>query len=316
MERTWPATELAPRLPVIDAARGLAIAAMAIYHFSWDLRYFGFIAADVEGGLGWRIFARLIAATFLFLVGVSLVLAARRGFRLEPYVRRLGVLALAAAAITLATLFAFPQTYIFFGILHCIAASTMLGLAFLRAPLWVVAAAAVACLAAPALLSGGVFNAPALLWLGLPDTFPRTNDYVPILPWFGVVLAGTAAARLLPNLPTVGRVLALKAPWPFVWAGRRSLAIYLIHQPLLFGLVYGAAQIAPPPRDAMFLQSCTASCAGAALSGEVCGRICGCLVERSQADGLWDHILKDALTDEERVRYFDHAELCRAREAP
>src|SRR5687768_1672935 len=82
-----------PRLPLIDAARGAAILAMVVYHFSWDLRFFGFIAADVAGGLGWRVFARLIAGAFLFLVGVSLVLATQGGFDRARYLRRLGIIA-------------------------------------------------------------------------------------------------------------------------------------------------------------------------------------------------------------------------------
>jgi uncharacterized membrane protein len=60
------AASRAPRLPWLDAARGIALAAMVVYHFSWDLRFFGYISADVAGDLGWRIFARCIAASFLW----------------------------------------------------------------------------------------------------------------------------------------------------------------------------------------------------------------------------------------------------------
>src|SRR5688572_15752760 len=129
------------RLPAIDAARGVAIVAMVVYHFAWDLGFFGFISADVGGDLGWRIFARSIAGSFLALVGVSLVLATRNGLNRGRFLRRLGVIAAAAAAITLVTRIVFPETYIFFGILHAIAVSSVLGLAFVRAPILLVAAA-------------------------------------------------------------------------------------------------------------------------------------------------------------------------------
>src|SRR5687767_1474691 len=103
------ATAPAARLAWIDAARGIAIVAMAVYHFSWDLRFFGFIAADVAADPGWRAFARLIAGTFLALVGVSLVLSTRHGFDPRRFLRRLGIIAAAAMAITVVTRFVFPE---------------------------------------------------------------------------------------------------------------------------------------------------------------------------------------------------------------
>jgi uncharacterized membrane protein len=244
-----PPVQPPARLPLIDAARGVAIAAMVVYHFSWDLRFFGFIGVDVTQEIGWRIFARLIAGTFLFLVGVSLVLSTRSGFDRSRFLRRLGVVVAAAAAITAITFFMMPDAFIFFGILHCIAVSSVLGLAFVRAPVALVLAAAVLASMAPIWLAGPAFDHPALQWIGLSPTLPRSNDFVPLLPWFGVVLAGIAAARLAPLLPAASLPSwRAGAPLPraLIWAGRHSLMIYLVHQPLLFGIVYLAAQIAPP----------------------------------------------------------------------
>src|SRR6476660_9285806 len=93
------------RLPVIDAARGLAVLAMVVFHFSWDLRYFGYIAADVEGALPCRMFGHATAGAFLFIVGVGLVLSTSNGLDWKRYLRRLGVIAAAAAAITIITWF-------------------------------------------------------------------------------------------------------------------------------------------------------------------------------------------------------------------
>src|SRR5688572_4521332 len=195
-----PAAARPARLPWIDAARGVAIVAMAIYHFSWDLRFFGFIATEVTEELGWKIFARLIAGTFLFLVGVSLVLSTRHGFNRARFLRRLGLIVAAALAITAVTFVMTPEAFIFFGILHCIAVSSVLGLAFVRAPVALVIAAAVLAFVLPHFLAAPAFDHPALLWLGFYTTPPVTNDYVPLFPWFGVVLAGIAAARLAPRL--------------------------------------------------------------------------------------------------------------------
>src|SRR5689334_15851404 len=105
-----PAAELA-RVPMLDVARGTALLAMFVYHFAWDLNYYDFISADIgEGGsLGWVLFARATAGAFLFLVGVSLVLATRRGFRPRPFLRRLALVAGAAALLTAVTWWLTPE---------------------------------------------------------------------------------------------------------------------------------------------------------------------------------------------------------------
>lgn len=313
-----PAAQRPARLPLIDAARGVAIIAMIVYHFSWDLRLFGFISADVTGDPGWRLFARAIASSFLALIGVSLVLAMRNGLDRGKFLRRLAVIAAAAAAITLVTWLIFPDSFIFFGILHSIAVSSVLALPFVRAPILLVLAAALFCFAAPSLLAAPVFNSPALLWLGLNTVEPRSNDFVPIFPWFGMVLIGVAATRLVvrakPKPQELGPrgQLALR---PLVWAGRNSLAIYLVHQPLLIGLVYLASLfVTPSPqiRQDAYLTTCNSVCVQAETDAAICTRACSCLAERSQAEGLWDQVVTETLTPEETERYFALADQCRA----
>lgn len=305
------------RLPWIDAARGIAIVAMAIYHFAWDLEFFGFIAADVDRELGWRLFARAIAGSFLFLVGVGLALAARKGINWRRYLRRLAMITAAALAITVATWFTFPDSFIFFGILHNIALSSVLALPLLRLPVLAVTAAAVFCLAAPHFLVSPVFDHPALWWLGLMTFAPRSNDFVPIFPWFGVVLAGITVTRIVlarpPKLPPV----RLPAPLirPLAWAGRHSLPIYLVHQPVLIGLVYLAATIAPPARpDAQqsFIESCSGYCMQGGLSEQACRPTCGCLATESQAAGIWPNVLADTLDAGQTEIYRALALQCRA----
>lgn len=99
-----------PRLLSLDAARGLALIAMATYHFSWDLEFFGHLApgASTQGFL--RIYARLIASSFLFLAGFSLVLAHYPKIRFAPFMRRLGVIVAAAAVISVATYWFTPDS--------------------------------------------------------------------------------------------------------------------------------------------------------------------------------------------------------------
>ena len=186
-----------PRLAVIDLIRGIAVIAMVVYHFSWDLLDYSLIDVDVVNDPLWRAFAHVIAGTFLALVGFNLVLANRDGIRAIPYLRRLGILAGAAALVSLGTYWFMPGAFVFFGILHMIAVASVLALPFLRAPVWVTLAVAAACLAAPSLLTSEFFDAAPFLWLGLSADPAPTVDYVPVLPWFGIVLGGVAAARLM-----------------------------------------------------------------------------------------------------------------------
>lgn len=239
--------ELPKRLPVVDLARGLALAAMATYHFFWDLEFFGFANLGVTEHPLWVAFARAIAASFLALVGVGLVLGHSKGVKLKPFLRRLAIILVAALAITLASYFADPDGVIWFGILHCIAVSSVLGLIFLRLPVIIVIATGMACLAAPHFATSPIFNGLGWVWLGLAQDVIPSNDYNPLLPWFGYVLLGIAAARILPP-----------ERWPLTWrswkshaaasrmlclAGRHSLLVYLVHQPILMALLWSVAQI-------------------------------------------------------------------------
>ena len=196
---------------------------MVLYHFSWDLSVFGFIEVDVARD--YRLAAMAIAASFLVISGIGLTLAGR----LKP--RRLGIIIGAAALVSLGSWWFDPEAFIFFGILHCIALSSLLALPFLRAPGWVLG------LAAAIVLAGGwwahpYFDAGPWLWLGLSTQVPLTNDYIPIVPWFAFVLLGMGAGRLRPG------AWAQWGPRPLVWLGRWSLVIYLTHQPILTGLLF------------------------------------------------------------------------------
>jgi uncharacterized membrane protein len=227
------------RLVWLDVARGVAIVAMVAYHLSFDLYFFGFVDWPVTSNPVWRAFAAWIASTFVFLVGVSLVVAHGRGIRWRPFLRRLAILVAAAAAVTVGTLLAMPAP-ITFGILHAIATFSVLALPFLFAPGPVTLAAAAAVFALPALWRSEVFAHPLLVPFGLAPVPPVTFDYEPIFPWFGLTLLGVAVARAM-RLPEGST--ADVAPGVLAWAGRHSLVIYLLHQPVLFALLMAAARL-------------------------------------------------------------------------
>ncbi len=242
-------TQPIPRIALFDVLRGVALLAMAVYHFAFDLEMFGLTNL---GGVSehplWVVFARAIAGNFLALVGVSLYLAHGQGIRWGGFLRRLAMIVAAAAAITVLSYFFDPEAMIWFGILHCIALSSVIGLAFLRLPLPVVLIAAALCFVAPYVLTAPVFKSPTLLWLVLTDEPLPSNDYNPLLPWFGAVLIGIAIARIVLPFARAGGNWAKWQPDALVTrtlalAGRHSLLVYLVHQPILIGLVYAASRL-------------------------------------------------------------------------
>ena len=312
MSLARPDTALVPRRHALDIARGLAVAAMVVYHFAWDLRLYSLIPIDVVSDPGWRLFARAIAASFLSLVGYSLVLAHGGGLRVRAFLKRLGVIASAALVITVVTWFTFPDSYIFFGILHGVALSSVLALPFLRAPPWVAAIAAAFCFAAPFLFTQPFLDAPWLAWLGLGSSDPVTNDYIPIFPWFGFVLLGLAGARLWDGL--AGRTTSSSSPSSplarsLAWSGRHSLAVYLIHQPLLLGALFPLAQ-AIGPHPGLFTESYVENCRGGGHDEAACRRAAACVVAWLKGEDLWSATMDDRLSEQERARLNAASQQC------
>lgn len=304
-------TRRLPRIPLIDQLRGIALIAMAVYHFTWDLGFFGYIDPETATTGGWRLFARAIAGSFLFLAGFSLVLGHVQGFRPKPFLIRLGKIGLAAAIISVATWFAFPETFIFFGILHAIAAASLVGLLFVRLPVIVTLLAAAAAIAAPLYLRAPLFDHPALWWVGLSVNVPRSNDYVPLLPWLAPVLLGIAMARLFVGSSLPERLAGFGGATKVWWksllekAGRHSLAIYLLHQPLLIALVYGFSLVVPPPAAdpaVDYTKSCMRAC-GIKRGAGFCQSFCGCTLDRLTEQNLFADLNRGAIdvTTDERI---------------
>ncbi len=233
-----------PRLAIIDAGRGIALLLMAIYHFCFDLNYYGLTHFDFNNAPFWLGARAFIVTLFLLLVGISLQLANARGIRWSAVWRRLAMIGAAALAVTLSSALLFPDSYIFFGILHFIALSSLLALPFLRYR-WLALATAIALLLLDLNFADPLFNRPALQWFGLMTYKPITEDYVPLLPWFAAVLLGVFfGSWLLQMKERFTHWRGNSGPWPTLrWAGRHSLLFYLLHQPILLGVLYPLARL-------------------------------------------------------------------------
>lgn len=228
------------RYPILDALRGMALLAMFAYHFGFDLVYFGIFKSDPYENPIWIGCRTLILSTFLLLAGMSLTLANRDGVRWPPFWRRFGQIAGCALLVSIGSYAMFPASWIYFGVLHHIALASLLALAFLRfdrTNLWL----GIVLIGLGLSISAPLFDLKQLNWIGLMTHKPITEDYVPLLPWFGVVLIGMF----------LGRRFLASAPAPFkdwrpaagtsrllAWAGRHTLLLYMVHQPVFIGLLY------------------------------------------------------------------------------
>lgn len=220
-----------------DVIRGLAVVAMVFYHFVWDLSFFGLYGTDTTRG-GWLIFARFWATVFISLMGFSMALTVGakgeaasfhqwrgRGLKLLGW----------ALLISLVTRFFLGDAFILFGILHLAATALLLAPWLWRLGSW-----------APwlglAIITAGYWSSrwsvDSFWWapLGLHPPHFSSVDYFPLAPWLGVVLLGMFFGRLW-------RQHAEKQNWqpsaapplakPLATLGRHSLAIYILHQPIL-----------------------------------------------------------------------------------
>lgn len=304
------------RIQLVDLARGIALLAMFVFHFAYDLSNFGLIETDIAFEPGWRLFARCIAGSFLVVVGISLVLATRNGLNRAAFLKRLAMVIAAAAAVTLGTFFAMRDNFIFFGILHHVALASVLALPFLRLPVLLVVIAAAIAFALPAFVASPLLDQPWAVWIGFSRAPIQTADFVPVFPWFGCVLSGIALARLvLPRLEATAAASwrpRTRASRVLCWGGRHSLLVYLVHQPLFIGLIMLATHVVTPlsPDERAFRAECQRSCTGPALSGRACGEVCACTVDGLKRENLWQKALTDTLSPEEGTRMTRLAQAC------
>ncbi|WP_067053129.1 heparan-alpha-glucosaminide N-acetyltransferase [Methanofollis ethanolicus] len=235
------------RFREIDLLRGIAIVMMVAYHLLFDLWFFGTAAVDVLDGF-WRYFALATATLFIALAGLSLPISYERrrqkmtGLSLcFEYGRRGGKVFLFGMLATLATWIFLGEGFIVFGILHLIGFAIITAPFFLRFGRWNLFVGAAIILAAVPI--GNLAGPSWLIPLGIPPAGFYSVDYVPIVPWLGVALIGMAIGFLLyPGGRRRFGVPAMEGRGAdaLCMMGRNSLAIYLLHQPVIVAVLLAA----------------------------------------------------------------------------
>jgi len=229
--------QMVGRFAFLDAARGFAVWLMIIYHFCYDLVLFKLAHFNLTQDIFWLSFRAMIVSLFLIIVGISLSFAFQIKKDWSAYYRRLMILGFAAALVSIGSYWLFGQRFIYFGILHFILIASVLALPFLKFN-YLNLGLGLILIALGFTVQHSFFNQLHLHWLGMMTFKPPTEDFVPLVPWFGFVLIGIFVAKQLPisKLSTWKNDHWLKKI--LIFLGRYSLIIYLIHQPILIGIFY------------------------------------------------------------------------------
>lgn len=233
-----------PRHWELDTARGLAIIAMVVFHFIFDLAFFTSLPIKLSPLL-LSIGVPIGAGIFIVLAGVSLPLKIIRG-NITTYkkiawhcIKRGGIIFGLGMILSLVTWFILPHAFIKFGILHLIGLATIIAIPLVQHPRIAVSIAALLIFTTP-FISITTTDNPYLFWLGITTTTFQSIDYYPLIPWLGVFLLGISLSYWL--YPQAQRRFTIPPEpmslEPISWLGRHSLIIYLVHQPILLTLLY------------------------------------------------------------------------------
>ena len=220
----------------LDFIRGSAIVLMIIFHLSFDLNNFHFISIDIynQHSRDWFYFRMLILTLFMLSVGISLTLAHQEMLNKKKIFKRFFTLSLASLAISISSYITFPNSWIYFGVIHFVTIASVLLLPFVGFPI-------ISLVIGSLIVIFFNINLINMHWLytfiapiiHLPY---HTEDLVPFTPWLGVVLIGIfLGKKKLFLFPLKSNTFTDK----ITFLGKHSLLVYLIHQPLFFGLIAG-----------------------------------------------------------------------------
>ena len=225
------------RWPRLDALRAVAIVWMAVFHFCFDLSHFKVTQQNFYADPVWTVQRTLIVSLFLFTAGIGQAVALQQDAGWPRFWRRWLQIAGCAVLVSAGSALMFRHRFISFGVLHGIAVMLIVLRLTREWGHWLWLAGAVA-LGLPHLVQHAWFDSRWANWIGLVTRKPATEDFVPLLPWLGVMWWGLAGGRW---------VLAHRAAWlsgelpralrGMAWLGRWSLAFYMLHQPVLLGVV-------------------------------------------------------------------------------
>ncbi len=231
----------------LDTLRGLTLISMIVYHACWDLVYLfdkDWTWYRSEGAFLWQ---QSICWTFILLSGYC--------WQLGRHQLKRGITVfLGGVLISVVTFLFMPESRIFFGVLSLLGSAMILTVPLHRwmrkipAALGAAGSFLLVCLfrnVSRGVLCFGLVNVPADFYrsyltacFGFPPAGFYSSDYFALLPWIFLFWTGYYLYTLFPEAS--GRSLRLPVVTKM---GRRSLLIYLLHQPLVYAVLEAARML-------------------------------------------------------------------------
>ncbi|MCH5300799.1 MAG: DUF1624 domain-containing protein [Ruminococcus sp.] len=240
--------QIKKRYNLIDSVRGLAIINMVLFHMIYDLVRIFKVNIQWFSGYGAYIWEQFICITFILISGIS--------WHFSRHNLRRGIIVFACGCgITLFTYLFMPEEFIWFGILNLLG-SAMLITILLDKPfkkINPIAGLIISILIFVVtkgvshkfigILGVSLLNLPDFLYsnslfafMGFPGSGFYSSDYFPLIPWLFLYFTGYFLWRIIKNTKAESSML-IKIPILNV-IGKYSLIIYIVHQPVIYGILY------------------------------------------------------------------------------
>ncbi|MCI9101232.1 MAG: DUF1624 domain-containing protein [Lachnospiraceae bacterium] len=235
------------RVHFLDSLRGITIIHMVLFHFCYDLVFF--VGINISWYTQWpgNLWGTYIRWSFILISGMVFFMGrhpVKRGMILLGW----------GCVLTLATWAAVPEAMVRFGILSFLGTASLLGALLYpwlkRMPAqWGMLCSAVLLAVCWTVPQGGLgtgrhilmkipesfYDTSFLYWLGFPSEDFYSSDYFPVFPWIFLFFFGVFLGEFL-RYKGVFEWMSRKRPGTLAFLGRHSLCIYLLHQPVLYGV--------------------------------------------------------------------------------
>lgn len=228
----------------IDGIRGLAVVNMVLFHFLYDVFIIFEKNPSWYGLPAIHIWQQAICWTFIFISGFVWQ------WGMESNLKRGLFLNLCGIAISVITLLFIPSQTIWFGILNFIGCAVLLMFPLRKAadriaPLLGSAISFLLFLTFKNVQYGsirvaglmkirmpdGLYSAKIFTPFGFPFQGFVSGDYFPVLPWIFLFLCGYFFQKIVARHEAWLRIAEVKIPLLSA-IGKRSIWIYLLHQPV------------------------------------------------------------------------------------